>query len=372
MERKDKLLQRIQQALTRYDQQKPKISKDEASAILKEVRDQLQKIPRLSKKQFLELPKDQRENYITLIEQLAAKSSIALRELDSVDYSQLGHTALTGRTIGVDHPKIPTTHYTLEAIKIAQKLEQERHKKKLEEQRKKLIDKNLISVPRLLFKLKCDLIGVNEKQQVHDFVAQSVLLRQQHIDALNNQSQLAKGAVVLADLKAWNVPLYAQQECFLYAFGDFKMNRVIVDAKAQAKRDLLNQKLKEYNEYNEMTRKKWPSLSKLERLRYFVKPEYIKDFEEIVEKGKKIGLTEEKIVELAISTVGKESSMFVGDFTGELSKPHEKIVDADLSQGVHTISLKLAEYFKVPESVLLESFSERELVEAYNEIEKKK
>ncbi len=125
---------------------------------LSNIQKQLEIIPRLSQSQFLEMPKEQREEYIRVIERLAAQSSIAMKlqqqqqQQSNFPISHLENSTTISPTpfssqkqqqIQTDHRN---AHYTIQAIELAAKREHELRMKKWEEIRSQIIARNFRAI----------------------------------------------------------------------------------------------------------------------------------------------------------------------------------------------------------------------------------
>lgn len=96
-------------------------------------------------------------------------------------------------------------------------------------------------------------------------------------------------------------------------------------------------------EQNEQLQQRWPTLTPIEKLSYFVKPECKTQFDAIVKQGEAIGLKEPKIIKLLLpereQAQQQPNSLYVDGFTGSFDQPPEKRVDPILEFGVHQFSL---------------------------------
>lgn len=297
---------------------------------LETIQKKLSVIKRLSKDEFLNLAPDQREQYISMVEKIAAELST------KVDKKNLNYK---------------NTHIILEAISEASKIEKEKELKRLESCRKNLIESqtgnNSISPKRILHRYKLQHITTDE---LLNFIKSSYILNYFSLKDLKASS------VYLLDLKNWKIPNYCIEECLIFSNEgnfNFKKKILVEDDHAKKMRMDFQNHIEEVDRYNKDLNIIWEKLEPLEKLKYFCKDEYKKEFDIIVEKGKSLSLSNEKIKDM-ITT----SELLLGYHEGKL--PLKK-VDERLQNSIFNISLEIAKKLMVPEKLILDQFVYEEL-----------
>jgi hypothetical protein len=121
-----------------------------------------------------------------------------------------------------------------------------------------------------------------------------------------------------------------------------KLDRAIPDQQNEQLRIKLTQEHQRTDEYNKALEVKWKTLSPLERIEYYVRPNLIDDFREIVKRAKSLGLSDDKIIELLLSDYHQDhDGLFVLEFNGDYNKAPLRKVPDELANGVHTFSLEV-------------------------------
>lgn len=304
------------------------------------IQKKLSVIKRLTKEEFLKLTVEQREQYISMVEKIAAELSNKVEK---------------------NHLNYKNTHLILEAVNEASKIEKEKELKRLEVCRKNLIENqsgnNCISVKRLLHRYKLQHITTDD---LLNFIENSYLLKYFSLKDLKTSS------VLLLDLKNWKTPNYCIEECLIFSNEsnlNFKKRILIEDEEAKKKRSDFQNYCGEVDTYNKDINTIWDKLEPLEKLKYFCKNEFKKEFDLIVEKGKSLSLSNDKIKDMIIN-----SDLLQGYEEGKL--PLRKI-DENLQESSFNISLEVAKKLMVPEKVLLDHFTSQDLKEDYKLLEEK-
>jgi hypothetical protein len=83
-------------------------------------------------------------------------------------------------------------------------------------------------------------------------------------------------------------------------YSTIKSNLDLIDKKEEEKRIEFNSQKKKTEEFNENLKIIWDGLKDLEKLKFFCKENYLKEFEEILEKGRNLNLSDEKIQEIIV------------------------------------------------------------------------
>ncbi len=117
------------------------------------------------------------------------------------------------------------------------------------------------------------------------------------------------------------------------------LDRVIIDPECEKRRNELVIEQKKVDEYNQLLVVKWRTLASLERVEYYVKPDYVPDLKEIIERAKSVGLTDDKVIDLLID----RNDIFLPNFSGDYNVVPLKKVEDDLANGVHTYSLEVSD-----------------------------
>lgn len=119
-----------------------------------------------------------------------------------------------------------------------------------------------------------------------------------------------------------------------------KLDRVIVDDEYEMMRRKLAKEQEKVDQYNKALTEKWKTLSPLQRIEYHVRPDLIRDYQEIVERAKSLGLSEEKIVQVLISEQGHDG-LFDRSFDGDYDRIPLHQVSDQLSKGPHIFSVQV-------------------------------
>lgn len=445
--RRSSLQKRVEQALkqvnlslddmihTSDDLQSKRINDENIDALLDEqltkIQKQLESIPRLSRSQFMDMPKEQREEYIKVIERLAAQSSIAMkiqrdrqltsgnrRLVDTVDrtatkptmnaaqktnaYENVPPSSVYAQSAFTDVSDHRNAHYTVQAIEIAAKREHELRMKRLEEIRTSIIQRNFhaiwlddiekskvgkyasfVSVKRLLHHVKYKNIDELNKQKGIQFMRKNCPLVTMVAKLASDHSSvsdldttemsveektslfdwISHAAVLIND---WSSKItdgiyYPLDECLLYSYfysdekyQDFNRAEEESPKMRKLREDLVHAR-KEVELFNEDITQKWKQLDNMERLRYYIRSEYLSQFDNIVKKGREIGLDDEKIIQL-FTTQDDNSQFFSAEFnsTKNLELIPLKSVSHELEFGVHVYSYELAQKLNIPEQVLVQ------------------
>jgi hypothetical protein len=351
--RQQELVERIEHELHQFNS--GALDEHQAQTILERIQREINSIPKLSYKQFRTLSQEQKDEYIKLLERLASQCAILVKyRQKNVPLTQFAN----------NH----NAHFTLMALQMVQEREQEKYRQKLEKVRQEIIKhkKYYVSVPRLLHRLKRSRIEDRHKREILEFIDSSPLLSK--YNRLNHSSKFITDlAVVYKDLlELWKLTKYAIEECLLYVImfpidiTSFRqLDRVIEDNDFKQQRQRLEYEKQQVEDYNKALALKWKTLSSLQRIEYYIRPQVKHDFERIIERAKSLGLNDDKIIELLLSEQ-ENSELFIPDFNKDYNVIPVKKISPELEFGIHTFTLELARRLNVPEKVF-KKFSQNEL-----------
>jgi hypothetical protein len=373
---------------------------------LEQIQKQLESIPRLSRSQFMALPREQREEYIKMIERLAAQTSVAMKSLlekeREKNLQKISSETQKGHDAGVTDFR--NAHYIMQAIELAAKKEYERRLSHLENIRNSIIQldyhalwldgiKNsefkyghYVSAKRLLHRLKYNNIDEANKQKCVQFIRNHCPMTAHEsglAKELNSQDSeffdwITNASVILNDwlpkVEAYTekegIIYYIMDECFLYTsmYNNEKYksyNRALEPSpEMESLREKLKQAREEVNKYNEQICNKWKTMPRIDRLRHYIKSEYISQFEKIEQQGRDIGLSDDKLVNLFLDE-DKNKKLFTEEFKGDLETVPQRSVPEYLEKGVHQFSLELSKQLNIPERILVVYIPETILKDAY-------
>eukprot|EP01080_Neovahlkampfia_damariscottae_P012156 gene12156-5646_t len=304
---------------------------------MSEIRMELSAIKRLSKNEFENLNKEQQEQYTSLIERLAAKTSILFK-----------NSSLHGTK---------NAHIILDAISEAKKFEEKKKFEQMEKIKNELIQKQndeSFSIQRILFQFKN--LKLKNDDSFLNFLPKTYFLK----DLKLNENKLKIYSILLKDLKNINFSDYLIEECILYAdspenYATIKSNLNLIDPVQEKKRKDFEIKKRKTKEYNDNLKSNWDQLTNLEKLKRFCKENFEKEFDEIIEKGKILNLSESKIQDIIISN---SSNILMSDFKSLDEIPFKELDENNLK---FLISEKISNELRCPENLLINQFSYQEL-----------
>jgi hypothetical protein len=143
-------------------------------------------------------------------------------------------------------------------------------------------------------------------------------------------------------------------------YSMIKSNLNFIDEEEEKKRIEFNLQKKKTEEFNENLKIIWDGLKDLEKLKFFCKENFLKEFEEIIEKGKTLNLSDEKIKEIIVqnsSNILTENCLFgfIDILVSSLREiPFRHVKEEGLT---FLITNKISNHLKCPEKLIVDNFT---------------